>query len=169
MNYDESAADFSNFVDSSENDDSQESHSNSSTGGKVTGRVNSAEGSQAYYIVNLAGTVKPEAPIEASSGEKATNIAEGNKGIKIADVTSGKSTDQLMEDILNHEKEHYGIDWHAAAQQGDKALRDAVSKAHDRLHELRKTMEPHEVENAKAMGLLDADGNRLFLCWSCQI
>ena len=149
------------MVDKSENDDSQESHSNSSMGGKITGRVNSAHGHQAYCIVNITAPAKPliEAAKEPSPEEKAADVSEKLKSVEFPDVTSGKTADQLMEDILNHEKEHHGIDWRAAVQQGDRALRNAVHKAHNRLHKIRKQMNSHEVKRAKEMGLLHSNGN----------
>ena len=64
----------------------------------------------------------------------------------------------MISDILQHEKSHYGIDWEAVANGNEKETSGAVSKAHERLHEIRKKMSDKEVEGAKAMGLLTSNG-----------
>ena len=80
------------------------------------------------------------------------------KDIKLPGVTKGKTSDQVISDIIDHENLHHGIDWRAAAKGGSRALQQATEKAHSRLKKIRKMMAPHEVHKAKAMGLLDANG-----------
>ena len=59
---------------------------------------------------------------------------------------------------MQHEKSHHGIDWEAIAKGSEKELNDAVSKAQERLHEIRRKMSDKEVEGAKSMGLLTSNG-----------
>ena len=147
-------------TESSQYDDSQDSTFVSSTGAKVTGRVNSKTGGEAYYIIRFAGP--PKDAIVSDAQQDGNKDAEKRKkllnDIEIPDVTKGKTTEELIEDILYHEKEHHGIDWRAAMKEGPRSMGNAVLKAHGRLHKMRKAMNQHEVDSLKSMGLLDAKG-----------
>ena len=158
--YDGSALNFSNFVNN-QNTDLQTSHSSSSMDGKITGFADSNEGAPAYYIIGISSPLEQlvMVPKEPSLEEKAAELSEKLMGITIPNVTDGKTVSQLMDDILNHEKEQYGIDWRAAVQEGDRAVHNAIYKAHNRLHKIAKQMNPNEVKRAKEMNLLDSNGD----------
>ena len=129
----------------------------------MTGRVNSGSGSKAYYVINItdppAATAMLDAPRVISTAERARTMKAQLRNTTIPDVTKGKTTEQVMSDILDHEHMHHGIDWRAATKEGPRAMRHAMKKAHERLHKIRKAMNPREVESAKALGLLNANGN----------
>ena len=133
----------------------------------MTGRVHSGSGSEAYYVINItdppAAAAMLDAPRVMSTAERARAMKEQLRNMTIPDVTKGKTTDQVMSDILDHEHMHHGIDWRAATKEGTRAMRHAMKKAHERLHKIRKAMNSREVESAKALGLLNASGNSLFI------
>lgn len=70
----------------------------------------------------------------------------------------GKTTEEVIEDIINHEKEHSGIDWKKAAEGSKEEKEEALKKAHENLKELRNAMSDGDVNVAKSMGLLDENG-----------
>ena len=70
----------------------------------------------------------------------------------------GKTADEVIEDIINHEKEHSGIDWKKVAEGSKEEKEEALKKAHENLKGLRDAMSDGEVNMAKTMGLLDENG-----------
>ncbi|KAJ7315456.1 hypothetical protein OS493_038637 [Desmophyllum pertusum] len=97
--------------------------------------------------------------------QKAEEFWNEIKDLKIPDVTTGrrrihgKTTDQIIEDILEHEKVKTGIDWKAAAAAGaEKEWKAATDKAHSYLNGLKSKLSHGEIERAKQMGILNADG-----------
>ena len=158
--YNESLLNFGNFANS-QSTDLLTSHSSSSKEGKVTGLVDSKQGAPAYYIISINSPSERLVmlPKEPSLEEKAAELSEKLKSITIPDVANGKTLSQLMDDVLNHEKEQHGIDWRAAVQEGDRAVRNAIYKAHNRLHKIAKQMNTNEVKRAKEMNLLDSNGD----------
>ena len=70
----------------------------------------------------------------------------------------GKTADEVIEDIINHEKEYSGIDWRKAAEGTKEDKAEALEKAHELLKKLREQFSEEEVNTAKAMNLLDANG-----------
>lgn len=71
---------------------------------------------------------------------------------------AGKTTDQIIEDILEHEKKNTGIDWKAAAAGGPTEWKAATEKAHSHLNSLKDKLTEAEKERAKQTGLLNAQG-----------
>lgn len=90
--------------------------------------------------------------------QKAETFWSEIKDLKIPDVTSGKTTDQIIEDIIEHEKVKTGIDWKAAAAAGPTEWKAATEKAHSYLTGLKDKLTEAEKERAKEMGLLNAQG-----------
>ena len=174
----------SQFSDKTDSDGKQEDSAVSSKNAKVTGRVHSGSGSRAYYVINV--TEPPKALLaaadevvvkakketstqsvpdkllgsaaEESADEKAERIWKTVKDIKLPDVTTGKSSDELINDIMQHEKTEHGIDWKAAAEAGTSGIQEALEKAHGRLKAMRSKMSKKDVDSAKSMGLLDSKG-----------
>ena len=70
----------------------------------------------------------------------------------------GKTADEVIEDIINHEKEHNGIDWKKAAEGSKEEKEEALKKAHEHLQNIREKMNDDEVNMAKTMNLLDDNG-----------
>ena len=73
--------------------------------------------------------------------------------IQILDLT----TEELIADIIEHEKKYFGIDLKKALES-DEARETEVKKLYDILREIRKSMSNTEVTIAKSMGLLDSKG-----------
>ena len=71
---------------------------------------------------------------------------------------TGKTTEQIIEDILEHENEKTGIDWKAAAAGDEKEWKEATEKAQSYLNHLKSKLTHDETERAKQMGILKADG-----------
>ena len=74
---------------------------------------------------------------------------------------TGKTTEQIIEDILEHEKEKTGIDWKAAAAGGEKEWKEAREKAQSYLNDLKSKLGHDETERAKQMGILTPDGKNI--------
>ena len=167
--YDATALDFSKLI-KSEDSNSQLSSSKSSTEGKITGLVDSSKETPAYFIVNIESP--SERLVKASKipslEEKATKLLADAVDVTIPDAVSGKSIRQLIDDIFTHEKEQHGIDWRAAAQEGDRAVNNAIYKAHNRLYKIATQMNASEVKRAKEMDLLDSNGSVPLLLLNCS-
>ena len=67
------------------------------------------------------------------------------------------STEEIIEDIINHEWKCYGVDLKKALENDD-AREAEVKKLHDILYKIRMSMSSDEVAMAKSMGLLDSKG-----------
>ncbi len=186
----------SQFSDMTNDADKQEDSATSSKDAKVTGRVHSSSGSKGYYIFNIteptktllggasvadppklvtdpptpnllgAAAPKPQ-PIDAKSiEERSQKFWNEIKDIEVPDVTEGKSEDELLNDIFEHEKKENGIDWKAAAEAGGDALDGAMKKAHARLKSIREKMDKKDLDTAMSMGLLNSKGNFTRLLFS---
>ncbi len=153
----------SDFSDKTNSDGTQDISVVSSKNARITAHVNSGSGSEAYYIISITEPATAQlamirSPKEPTTEEKAGKFWDSMKHIQLPDVTKGKTSDQVMNDIIDHEHVFHGIDWRAAAKEGGRALMQASSKAHARLQTIRKKMSAHEVQKATAMGLLDSNG-----------
>ena len=73
---------------------------------------------------------------------------------------AGKTADQIIEHILEHEKINTGIDWKAAAAAGPDSpvWKAALNKAHSHLTGLKNKLNDDEKERAKRMGILNVKG-----------
>ena len=144
----------SQFSDNTNSADKQEDTAYGINGGKIVGRVHSPSGSQGYYIINVTEPKKAVAAQSDASSQPVT-LLQSNAPIS---AKKEKSDDDLLKEIFDHEKEHTGIDWKAAAEAGRPALNEAIKKAHDHLRGLADKMTKEERKHAVSMGLLDSDG-----------
>lgn len=92
--------------------------------------------------------------------QKAREFWKEIKDLTIPDATTGKTADQIIEHILEHEKINTGIDWKAAAAAGPDSpvWKAALNKAHSHLTGLKNKLNDDEKERAKRMGILNAKG-----------
>ena len=77
---------------------------------------------------------------------------------------TGKTTEEVIQDIIKHEKEANGIDWQTAADGGKDGRDKAMRQAHEHLREIRNTLTDNDVAMAKSMGLLDENGETRSHC-----
>ena len=75
---------------------------------------------------------------------------------------TGKTTEQIIEDILEHEKVKTGIDWKAAAAGGEKEWNKAMEKANGYLKSLKSKLKTDEKTRARQMGITNVDGKKCF-------
>ena len=136
----------SQFCEETNNEDKQICTSNGSDGAKVTGKVHSAHGNGGYYVFNVT---KPSADV--SDGEPTAPMLL-KKESKI------KTDEELINEILDHEKETKGINWKTAVSTGKDAIQEASKKARDHLQSIADKMTKEELGHAKNMGLVDSNG-----------
>lgn len=102
----------------------------------------------------------PISPTDQISGRISEGLPIATNYLVFYFITSvaGKTTDQIIEDIIEHEKVKTGIDWKAAAAAGPTEWKTATEKAHSYLNGLKDKLTEAEKEKAKQMGLLNAQG-----------
>ena len=74
---------------------------------------------------------------------------------------TGKTTEEIIQDIIKHEKEASGIDWQKAVDGGQDERTKVMRQAHEQLRGIRNTFTDNDVTMAKSMGLLDENGETL--------
>ena len=90
---------------------------------------------------------------------KAEEIArEISRLPRISKTTDGKSSEEFINDIMEHERIHHGIDWKRARDGGENEIMNALHKTYSHLHIMKSKLSKKEVENTKSSGLLDEDG-----------
>ena len=138
----------SEFSDKTNDGDKQEDTAMGSNGAKVVSRVHSASGSEGYYVFNVTESKKSNPPENDS-------VTATNEVIKEAD---NKSDEELISQILNHEKKVNGIDWREAAKAGKPAIHEAIKKARAHLKSIADKMTKEERHHALEMGLINEKG-----------
>ena len=180
--YDGTARNFNTSIDS-EHDYSQQSYSESSMNGEISSIADCSQGSSAYVIISISSPpdLLPKKSKSLSLQAKAAKLSEKLQNIDLPNVTAGKTANQLIDDILKHEREQHGIDWLDAAKEGDRAVHNAIYKAHNRLRKIAKQMTANEIERAKEMDLLNSNGGshtnllhminfyKLHICFSFRV
>ena len=134
----------SQFCEDTNNEDKQVCISDGSDGAKVTGKIHSAHGTDGYYIFNVT--------------EPSGDVSNGDPPVLLKKEAKSKTDDELINEILDHEKKTKGIDWKAAVMTGKDAIHEATKKARDHLQSMADKMTKEELGHARNMGLVDSNG-----------
>jgi hypothetical protein len=69
------------------------------------------------------------------------------------------TSQQLLNEIIEHEKIHRGIDWIDAIKQGDAGIREAKQKLHAYIEERIASLNEAEREKALQLGIINENGS----------